>query len=85
MSEPLKVSMTPEDINKALKWSRDTIASQAAEIERLRTTLKHIVKQWPDTFAAYSARAALQPKEGECLNERIDERDAIITQPEDAA
>jgi hypothetical protein len=31
-----KVYMTEEDMNKALKWSRDTIVRQAEDIERLR-------------------------------------------------
>jgi len=40
MSDTLKVSMSQEDISNAFKWSRDAIASQAAEIERLRAHIK---------------------------------------------
>jgi hypothetical protein len=63
--DTLKVSMTPEDINKPLKWSRDTIASQAAEIERLREAFEDILAQskcGPFDATEY-ARTALQLKE----------------------
>lgn len=38
-------------------------AKAADEIERLREALRQIAKQWPDSFAARTARAALKGDE----------------------
>lgn len=69
MNDELKVYMTEEDINKAFKWSRDTIVRQAEEIERLRGILKRVTPDpvWGEDSNAVAfykeARAALQPEE----------------------
>lgn len=39
MSDTLKFSMTQEDVNKAFKWSRDAIQSQADEIHSLKAEI----------------------------------------------
>lgn len=52
--DKLKVSMTQEDINKAFKWSRDTIEAQKAEIERQRGVLERI-------YAAHGCSVTIEP------------------------
>lgn len=60
-----KVYMTEEDMNKALKWSRDTIVRQAEDIERLREACGAVLDNRIDLgIAINKCRAALQPKEG---------------------
>lgn len=70
MSDTIKVSMTQEDVNEAFKWSRDAIAAQASEIERLREASEkalHILQYCPDKQEKVVALliAALQPKEND--------------------
>jgi len=54
-------------VERLRSWPNDDIgydAKEAAdEIERLRDALGHIAKQWPDSFAARTARAALKGDE----------------------
>lgn len=40
-TDKLKVSMTPEDLSKALKWSVDNMEAQQAEIEQLRKLVEY--------------------------------------------
>lgn len=55
------------DLKSALKMTEaerdfayDVVKEKNAEIERLREALRQIAKQWPDSFAARTARAALK-------------------------
>jgi hypothetical protein len=65
MSEPLKVSMTPEDINKALKWSRDTIEAQAAEIHSLKVK----IEQMKTYLTWIEKRATVLPYEEDSIDQ----------------
>lgn len=42
MSDTIKVSMTPEDITNAFKWSRDAIEAQADEIHSLKVKIEQM-------------------------------------------
>ena len=64
-------SRNPHTMFQVVHWHKRAVASQAAEIERLRGILKRVTPDpvWgedPISQAYYKeARAALQPKEGE--------------------
>lgn len=45
MSEVIKFFMTQEDVNRAFKWSRDAIQSQADEIHSLKAEIG-LMKQY---------------------------------------
>ena len=47
-------------LNREAVTARDRLVDALTRIAELEAAHKHIVKQWPDSFAAYTSSAALK-------------------------